>query len=130
MSDLIKRAERWKHACPIDASDAITELVDALQDAQRKVDAYDAARAVVKTEGNTRAYYVLRAKNAEAALQDAREALTLISRIKPDTRPEKEADNYHRAVEAVEIAHQALTAHLLEGAPSARAVLVEGGTDG
>ncbi len=38
---------------------------------QRKVDAYDAARAVVKTEGNSRAYYVLRAENAEAIAEQA-----------------------------------------------------------
>ena len=38
---------------------------------QRKVDAYDAARAVVKIEGDSRAYYVLRAENAEALAEQA-----------------------------------------------------------
>lgn len=40
---------------------------------KRKVAAYDAARAVVKIEGNTRTYYVLRAEAAEAALAEERE---------------------------------------------------------
>ncbi len=41
----------------------------------RKIDAYDAARATVKIEGNTRAYYVLRAEAAEARLAAAQQAL-------------------------------------------------------
>jgi len=41
----------------------------------RKVEAYDAARATVKIEGNTRAYYVLRAEHAEAQAETYRAAL-------------------------------------------------------
>lgn len=40
--------------------------------------AYDAARATVKIEGNTRAYYVLRAENAESRLAAATEALNAV----------------------------------------------------
>ena len=42
---------------------------------ERKIEAYDAARATVKIEGNTRAYYVLRAEAAEAEVVRLREAL-------------------------------------------------------
>ncbi len=56
---------------------------------QRKVDAYDSARAVVKTEGNSRAYYVLRAENAEAIAEQAvaeRDALKQkLSKIGPSS---------------------------------------------
>lgn len=41
----------------------------------RKVEAYDAARAVVKREGFSRAEYVLRAETAEASLKAAEDAL-------------------------------------------------------
>lgn len=45
---------------------------------ERKIEAYDAARATVKREGNTRAYYVLRAEAAEAEVTRLREALERI----------------------------------------------------
>jgi outer membrane murein-binding lipoprotein Lpp len=54
---------------------------------KRKVAAYDAARAVVKIEGNTRAYYVLRAEAAEAALADTRRALEDIAKGRWNSRP-------------------------------------------
>ena len=60
MAELAARTER-----------GATELAEA----QRKVEAYDVARAVVKREGHSRAEYVLRAKAAEAALAEAREKL-------------------------------------------------------
>ncbi len=60
----------------------ITREHDALlaenQRNNHKVAAYDAARATVKIEGNTRAYYVLRAEAAEAENQRLREKLELI----------------------------------------------------
>lgn len=60
------------------ARQRIQELEDgratvAVAEDARKVAAYDAARAVVKIEGNTRAYYVLRAEKAEAELEAARQ---------------------------------------------------------
>jgi predicted nucleic acid-binding Zn-ribbon protein len=42
--------------------------------AQRKIEAYDAARAKVKIEGNARAYYVLRAEAAEEEAENLRQA--------------------------------------------------------
>lgn len=50
----------------ISERDDLEEQLEALgPDAARKVEAYDAARATVKREGNTRAEYVLRAEHAE-----------------------------------------------------------------
>lgn len=68
----------------------LLEEVDAqarqLAEAARKVDAYDAARATVKREGNTRAYYVLRAEEAERQLAEAeRENGRLREQRKEDT---------------------------------------------
>lgn len=55
---------------------ALAAAPDArLAELERKAAAYDAARAVVKTEGNTRAYYVLRAEAAEAEVARLAEAL-------------------------------------------------------
>lgn len=42
---------------------------------ERKIAAYDAARAAVKIAGHTRAYYVLRAEQADAEVVRLREAL-------------------------------------------------------
>ncbi len=53
-------------ACDLEIFQSRAEQAVAERDRnQRKVDAYDSARAVVKIEGNSRAYYVLRAENAE-----------------------------------------------------------------
>jgi tRNA G10 N-methylase Trm11 len=49
---------------------ALALIEQRLGELERKADAYDRARAVVKTEGNTRAYYVLRAERAEARIAD------------------------------------------------------------
>lgn len=51
------------------------ENAAASREDERKIAAYDAARATVKIEGNTRAYYVLRAEAAEAEVERLRSAL-------------------------------------------------------
>lgn len=62
------RMEAIKHLQGIEAR--VRELEREREQNKHKVEAYDAARATVKTEGNTRAYYVLRAEAAEAALAE------------------------------------------------------------
>ena len=52
---------------------ALVRLEARLAENARKVEAYDAARATVKREGNSRAYYVLRAEAAEALLKKIRQ---------------------------------------------------------
>ena len=52
--------------------DRLTAAEAELERVRPKVEAYDAARATVKIEGNTRAYYVLRAEAAEAELETVR----------------------------------------------------------
>ena len=58
---------------------ALDRLVAERPEDRRKIEAYDAARATVKTEGNSRAFYVLRAEKAEAERDEAVEALRLIA---------------------------------------------------
>lgn len=59
-----------------DDLDALASLVrDTQAENERKVEAYDAARATVKREGRTRAEYALRAESAERRLAVAVEAL-------------------------------------------------------
>lgn len=73
----------------------------------RKVEAYDAARAVVKREGFSRAEYMLRAETAEAALTEAREALTAI--LKFENACIGDDDEMHDAIiDIVRIARAAL----------------------
>jgi hypothetical protein len=60
------------------------ELREAKAENQRnaeKVAAYDAARATVKIDGRTRAFYVLRAEAAEAESQRLRDALVEIAEL-------------------------------------------------
>jgi hypothetical protein len=63
------------HRCRDDYHTKVKALVAENQQQGHKVAAYDAARAKVKIEGNTRAYYVLRAEKAEAEIQQLRDAL-------------------------------------------------------
>jgi hypothetical protein len=66
-----------------DAADSLAGLLAVVeryesQQAERKIAAYDAARATVKIEGNSRAYYVLRAEAAEAVVERYENALRRI----------------------------------------------------
>jgi hypothetical protein len=68
---------------------ALVRLGERAAEDQRKIDAYDAARAQVKTEGNSRAYYVLRAEAAEAEVvrlgERARQAEDALREISEST---------------------------------------------
>ena len=66
----------WARERPDAALDRIVELEAENHRLREKAGAYDAARSTVKIEGNTRAFYVLRAERAEAENERLREALT------------------------------------------------------
>lgn len=75
MSALSDALDRWV----VDTSERewLTDARRELAELRRKAEAYDNARATVKIEGNTRAYYVLRAEEAEARASAAERALSV-----------------------------------------------------
>jgi hypothetical protein len=75
MVDEARRATEAMEAAAVERDAA----VQAAEQAARKAEAYDAARAQVKREGLSRAEYVLRVEAAEQAAEQAQAALRQIA---------------------------------------------------